>query len=502
MGKLQSKHQTNKFLELVGELIVNNKTWVEICMKFEVNFYKKGNEDTPIIKWEEFHEIFLKKKKIFKFDQEAMNNRKKGLAPNLVQSHINFDYVITYYALKEVFETSFLEMRIYRLYILFLVNTIEEDSQITKLNFIELLFEKIIYNIELESKESDIIEGVPQYIADHQNLLNLRKKVLNQSYDDNDLGANLTEIDFSLDKIEVDDNKNNDKNKNTKSKNKNNKADESIDNSKDNSSYFNRSNSLAISNNRDKSSLDVESENDSNESSLLDNTTLDAKLVRMFARFRHSKLGKTKTYVKKMTLSMFKMILYMFFETSIVNILYGYKKALEKINGKKLKLDDVYWNNELKSYIRSNYDSNKIIDLNQFDLKTFLIFINKQMERFVKSRENLQKDINEKRAKDRANRSKNKSNSKSKADQNNEVDLDIEQNKEIDESFDDREKNNDPTKFEYDWLIINFDDVYAFLNNNDYFFSSRKLYRVYIEFLNSKFSSHKTMMEIEKQNAK
>ena len=431
MGNTRSgKSQTFRFLEQTGNLIVNNNSWVEVCSKFEVGFYKKGNEDSSTVKWDEFNEIFFKEYDIFKFDIEALSNRRKGLAPNLIKSKVNFDQVMAYYAMREIFESNYFEMRIYRVYILFLVNSVDENSAATKLNFIELLFEKVIYNLELEARSSEVMAV--------------------ETHPDNDLDETKEEVmiftEINITEIEEENER---------------QRGSSLKKKRNNKSIAEKSGMISVmdvSDNRlikEEKNLDEENyimeDSEMSESFHLDNSSIDDKLVKIFQKFRQSKIGKAKTYVKKITISMFKLILYMFFETSIVNVLYGYKKVLEKIALKTIKLEDVYWNNELKGFIKRNFNYDKIIDLNQFNHKVFTVFINQKMEKFVETRDNLARQIHEKNEYMR-----------------------------INNKVEDEEK----IKFKYDWMIINFDDIYAFLNKNDYFFHSHSLYKKYLEFLN------------------
>lgn len=430
------KNQTINYLENIGKLIVRNRNWTEVCVEFEVNYYKKGNEDNPSIKWDNFEEIFFSPEGTLNFDKEAVSNRKQGLSPDSILSHVNFENVLIYFAFKEIFETNRYEMKLYRTYVLFLIFSIDDDSMVSKLNFIELLFEKILYNIEIEVKEVENREKNKKIMRE-QEKKNLKEKGV--FFDEE-----LTQIDITLGDSE-------DKKDHSQSQD-----DNSIINLRTNS----RNNEK---NERNEESPSFFDDNESinqtgNEMNIIKiyPNKIEEKILKSMYFFRKEEIKNNKTYVKKISINLLRLIMYMYFETTIVNCIYGLKTALDKIAKRQLKLEDVYWNNEFKNYLKKNYNVNKIVDISYMKYEIFSVFINNEIAEFINTRDNLKNVIEKKTKKSYV------------------VNLVIDQFQHQKEAG---------KAFEFDWLIINFDDIYAFLSLNPYFFNIEELYFKYLNFL-------------------
>ena len=89
-----------------------------------------------MITWEEFEGTFLDE---FIVDKDA--------------EHIDINEWIIYHTFKKIFEYDNYEIRVYRVYLMFFPYCLHINGS-EGMNFIDFLFEKIIYNLEVEMGHS------------------------------------------------------------------------------------------------------------------------------------------------------------------------------------------------------------------------------------------------------------------------------------------------------------------------------------------------------------
>ena len=136
MGNKNDKSKINyqtMIFDIFSTLKWHERIWKVFCFRFEYKYYiNETNKYT--IKWEEFEGIFLDE---FDVDPDSEN--------------IDLNEWIIYNIFKKIFEYNNYEIRVYRVYMMFFPYCLHLNGA-EGLNFIDLLFEKIIYNLELEMK--------------------------------------------------------------------------------------------------------------------------------------------------------------------------------------------------------------------------------------------------------------------------------------------------------------------------------------------------------------
>ena len=111
------------------------RIWKVFCFRFEYKYYK-FDTNKYMITWEEFEGIFLDE---FIVDKES--------------EKIDQNQWIIYQTWKKIFEYDNYEIRVYRVYLMFFPYCLHINGA-EGMNFIDLLFEKIIYNLEVEMGHS------------------------------------------------------------------------------------------------------------------------------------------------------------------------------------------------------------------------------------------------------------------------------------------------------------------------------------------------------------
>lgn len=107
------------------------RIWKVFCFRFEYKYYRTDTSKYTIT-WEEFEGIFLDEFKVG-YEDEGINL---------------YEWII-YNTFKKIFEYNNFEIRVYRVYMFFFPYCLHLNGA-EGLNFIDLLFEKIIYNLEVE----------------------------------------------------------------------------------------------------------------------------------------------------------------------------------------------------------------------------------------------------------------------------------------------------------------------------------------------------------------
>lgn len=111
------------------------RIWKVFCFRFEYKYYK-FDTNKYMITWDEFEGIFLDE---FIVDKES--------------DKIDLNHWIIYHVFKKIFEYDNNEIRVYRVYLMFFPYCLHINGS-EGMNFIDLLFEKIIYNLEVEMGHS------------------------------------------------------------------------------------------------------------------------------------------------------------------------------------------------------------------------------------------------------------------------------------------------------------------------------------------------------------
>jgi hypothetical protein len=107
------------------------RIWKVFCFRFEYKYYK-FDTSKYMITWEEFEGIFL--------DEFIVDNK---------DEKIDIDQWIIYNTFKKIFEYDKNEIRVYRVYLMFFPYCLHINGA-EGMNFIDFLFEKIVYNLEVE----------------------------------------------------------------------------------------------------------------------------------------------------------------------------------------------------------------------------------------------------------------------------------------------------------------------------------------------------------------
>ena len=177
----------------------------------------------------------------------------------------------------------------------------------------------------------------------------------------------------------------------------------------------------------------------------------------------------SNTRVKKITIKILRTIMYMIFESSITFVIKSFKLALVKILKKIIKLKDVYWNNMFYNYVSKNFKIEEAnFKLNRFNYNLFCEFFNIKIIDYINLRENLRFQ------KYKILLKHNFIKSIDNEEYNKQLNL---ENEEVINLIKFNLKGNINCIF--DDILINYDDVYHFINSNQYFFDNLGLFKEY-----------------------
>lgn len=154
-----SKKEEQRYIfDLLSDIKWSDKQWKTFCVKFEYKLFSKENDKFHIT-WDEFESILLKK------------------------SDLNYakEYLI-FHTFRKFFQIYNMEAKLYKIYILYFTLVLHV-KEFRNISFIEMLFEKIISNLELEiikeashnqgENDDDLdIESIPKEKGDDEMLLN------------------------------------------------------------------------------------------------------------------------------------------------------------------------------------------------------------------------------------------------------------------------------------------------------------------------------------------
>ena len=127
----ENHHSGTMVFEIFRTLKWIERIWKVFCFRFEYKYYKIDT-NKYMIEWEEFERIFL--------DEFYVDNYLEKL---------DLNQWIIYNVFKKIFEYDNNKIRVYRVYLMFFPYCLHINGA-EGMNFIDFLFEKIIYNLETE----------------------------------------------------------------------------------------------------------------------------------------------------------------------------------------------------------------------------------------------------------------------------------------------------------------------------------------------------------------
>lgn len=417
MSKDEITETQTLVFDIFGTLKWLERIWKVFCFRFEYKYYRE-NTNKYMITWEEFEGIFLDE---FKVDPD--------------QEGININEFIIYHTFKKIFEYSNYEIRVYRVYMFFFPYCLHLNGAEGG-NFIDLLFEKIIYNLEVEIRaalnEQEKKEGIDKALNEDEgeediyNLTNYNNKIDKRSkksksnknlnvfgfsnYQESSGGSKGKGIIFNQLKKNYQQSEDTKKNANFNSNNKN--------NNNQNSNYANsKADILAESarpiinkaDNVSKRNKNVSPFNDQN----ISNMQIEADLLRKY----HDDFLRRKQsgFVRLVSFEVFKEIMLVYFQNNIFLFIKAFKDVLTDFK------DYVYVDDNLVDKIKA-IEKDKI-ELKSFTIKNIEDFLNNSYEKKLFGlRNNIKRSTNERE------------------------------------------------------IFLTFDDIYVYMKNNYYFYNCKELY--------------------------
>lgn len=130
-GKKGFQTENQKIFDLLSDMHTKERLFKTFCAKFEYKLYKKPIDDKRyMITWREF-------------ENDMLNN--------FTDSEINYKSYIILETFRKYFHYHNDNLRIFKVYMIYFPLVLHLDGT-EGLNFIELIFDKVIYNLEVEMK--------------------------------------------------------------------------------------------------------------------------------------------------------------------------------------------------------------------------------------------------------------------------------------------------------------------------------------------------------------
>jgi len=386
------------------------RIWRVFCFRFEYKYYRTDTNKFTIT-WEEFEGTFL--------DEFNVDPDSEG---------IDLDQFLIYHTFKKIFEYNKYEIRVYRVYMFFFPYCLHLNGA-EGLNFIDLLFEKIIYNLEVEmvnslqeaknlniaESDSDSDEENDKFkygneadkkskksknmqMDKSQPKKNLSEKGKNEN--ENDLISKVSKANAPLSNIAKDDFKSNRNDEN------NNINDENLGIADSSRKMINKDIASSRRKNRVQSAAVIEKQ--------ITGSTLETNLLRKYQKEFNNQ--KQNGFIRKISFEVFKEIMFVYFQNNIVQFIKAFKEVLTNFK------DYEYVDDNLVDAIKA-IDKEKI-DLRLFTSKNIQKFLNNTYEKKLFGvRNNIKRDPH--------------------SDFN---------------------------------TLLTFDDIYVYMKNNFYFYNSKRLY--------------------------
>ncbi len=402
MGNKNDQLTTNvqtMIFDIFSSLKWLERIWKVFCFRFEYKYYRTDTSKYKIT-WEEFEGIFLDE---FKVDRD--------------HEGIDLNEWIIYNTFKKIFEYNNYEIRVFIIYMFFFPYCLHLNGA-EGLNFIDLLYEKIIYNLEVETIASLYVKKI-------------KSKAKEEKSSDEDSDENNSKHSGNSKILE----KNGEKTQFSNSFFKNGPIAEKMANKsearqkiKDNISDVdqNKSNINHIENRgmNDCSMIELNKDKTSKKKTSRPSTMIDEHKItgsnilnNLLEKYKYEFLRlNNQNYIRKISFEIFKEIMYIYFQYTIVQLIKAFKEILVEFN------DCEYVDDNLVEKVKEiDKDS---INLDLFTSKNINGFLNDTYEKKLFGiRNNIKRDID--------------------------------------------------NPFE---TFLTFDDIYVYMKNNYYFYNSKKLY--------------------------
>lgn len=342
-GSQQSKQgrgpkENSHIFDLLSNMNWRERIFKTFCFRFEYKFYKGDNSKVKYtITWEQF-------------EKDMLNN------------FFELDTDPTHFFIHNVFEKYFAmqdnEIRVFKVYMLYFPYVLHLKSM-EGLNFIDLIFEKVLYNLELEMKQR-VLGGGKGDFSEDSIVLDKEKDDLigkNNLENNKDIPSNRLRNDVDLSDLRS--------NRNLLVK------------SEKNVLAFNDKAS-AVSSRRQKS------ESKKGDLSSLFENSLDNNLLEYFKEFLINK-NKTqhKSFVRTVHVKIFREIMFIYFENNVTLLLKAFKEVLKEFDERQYEDDDFI--KKIKSF---NHEK---VAIEKLTAKNVYKFIDLTLKKLAQKRINLPK---------------------------------------------------------------------------------------------------------------
>ncbi len=404
-----NKDQTH-ILELLSTMNWREKIFKIFCFKFEYKYYKKDTQVRFNMGWAEFD------KKMLNNFEDLENNR------DHLFIHDTFENYFKLQPNKEI--------RVFKIYMLYFPYVLHLKGM-TGLNFIDFIYEKVIYNIEVEINQNIINAEKNKKESEDSGMLleydkmNLNLEIENENEKGKDLKSNKsrtnTESQFgkgilkieestpgilsnsgvnilgslvkrgshtatkSMEKSESD-KINSEKGNNENNLNNNNNNENNENNLNNNNNNENNENNLNNNNNNNNNeNNDDKIDRRRSRRSFFSNapsSSNDSNLMKMYEEYMEEKASQ-KTFVRTLPLKIFREIMFVYFMNNIRDIILAFKQILLDFQENLYENEDFI--KKVKEIKPDNINTDKLTAENAYK------FIDETIHRLAKKRINLPK---------------------------------------------------------------------------------------------------------------
>jgi hypothetical protein len=334
-SKRKNTNESLLILQLLSDMKWQDRLWRVFCFKFEYKFFKNVDSDHPkyMVNWDEIVSILFNS-----WDEDEQEK--------------DYTKYIIFHTMKKYFLHHNNEVRLFRIYMLFFPYTLQL-SEVKSLNFIDLFFEKIIYNLELEMKAASNVVQLTEVEAEETIVSKeeaSKGDILNSSSND----------DLSI----IENSKNQDIT--------NRKLIGGNDESKFPVSKF----ELPLNKHHDMKDIDSVKEKTNLQANFIENNLLSA-FNEYFEKKKEGAISNL-SYVRQISYSVFREIMFVYFENNVTLIVKAMKDVIKEFDEYRYENDKM-----IKQIKRINYRN---INTDKLTNKNVYSYIDQCIDKLIKVR--------------------------------------------------------------------------------------------------------------------